>query len=186
MKLLSSINTICDYILAPLNDIDYFIKKFSMKPASKKKINFSEMRPQDIIKDIINIFKSFFPKKSKTDIEETLYQNSFDIENAYCVLRNKKNLDFLSFNEKDYCLLEKIIEKKETYTNEEHKEMINIKGEDLIQRRKIFLFDGNLPEKKIIMMQRKKKRKKQIKKKMKKKRLIKSEKNNIEIKDNIE
>ena len=44
--------------------------------------------------------------------KEALYQNSFDIENAYCVLRDKENLGFLSFNEKEDSLLEKIVEKK--------------------------------------------------------------------------
>ena len=142
MKLLSSINTICDYVLAPRRGIDYYVKKYAMKPASKtKKINVNEMPPQDIIKDIINVFKSCFPKKSKNDIEEALYQNSFDIENAYCVLRDKDNLGFLSFSEKEDSLLEKIVEKKENDSNEEYKEMVNTKGEDLIQRRKIFLFD---------------------------------------------
>ena len=35
MKLLSSINTICDYALAPKRGIDYYVNKYISKPASK-------------------------------------------------------------------------------------------------------------------------------------------------------
>ena len=150
MKLLSSINTVCDFTLNPRRGIDYYVNKYSMKPASKnKKINVSEMPSEDIIKDIISVFKGCFPKKSKSEIEEALYQNSFDIENAYLVLRDKENLGFLSFNEKEDSLLEKKIEKEETdekANDDEYNAMINIKGEDLILRRKIFLSNGTYQE----------------------------------------
>ena len=87
MKLLSMRNTVCDFALNPRRGIDYYVNKYSMKPASKnKKINVTDMSPEDQIKDIISVFKGCFPKKSKSEIEEALYQNSFDIENAYLVL----------------------------------------------------------------------------------------------------
>ena len=66
MKLLSSINTVCDFVLNPRRGIDYYVNKYSMKHSSKnKKINVSDMPPEDQIKDIISVFKGCFPKKSK-------------------------------------------------------------------------------------------------------------------------
>ena len=81
-----------------------------------------------------------FSKKKEKDIIDALLRTSFDIENAFLVLKDKENLNFLSFSEKDDEIVKKHYEDKND-KNEEYQELINIKGLEDVIRRKEFLFN---------------------------------------------
>ena len=81
-----------------------------------------------------------FSKKKEKDIIDTLLRTSFDIENAFLVLKDKENLNFLSFSEKDDEIVKKNFEDNDD-KNEEYQELINIKGLEDVIRRKEFLFN---------------------------------------------
>ena len=98
------------------------------------------MSPSEQIYDIINTFISCFPKKKEKDIIDALLRTSFDIENAFLVLKDKDNLNFLSFSEKDDEIVKKNFEDNDD-KNEEYQELINIKGLEDVIRRKEFLFN---------------------------------------------
>ena len=142
LKLLSSIRVICEYVSsASKRKIDYFLNKHIVKPANKtKKINVNDMSPTEQISDIINTFISCFPKKKEKDIIDALLRTSFDIENTFLVLKDKENLNFLSFSEKDDEIVKRNYEDKDD-NNEEYLELINIKGLEDVIRRKEFLFN---------------------------------------------
>ena len=142
LKLLSSIRVICEYVSSPSKKkIEYFLNKHIIKPANKsKKINVNDMSPSEQISDVINTFVSCFPKKKEKEIIEVLLQTSFDIENAFLVLKDKENLGFFSFSEKDDEIVKRNYEDKDD-KNEEYQELINVKGLEDVIRRKEFLFN---------------------------------------------
>ena len=142
LKLLSSIRVICEFVSSPSKrSIDYFLEKHIVKPANKaKKINVNDMSPNEQIADVINTFIACFPRKKEKEIVDALLQTSFDIENAFLVLKDKENLGFFSFSEKDDEIVKKNYEDKDD-KNEEYQELINVKGLEDVIRRKEFLFN---------------------------------------------
>ena len=142
LKLLSSIKAICEYVSSPSKrNFEYYLNKHKVNVSNKpKKINVNDMTPSEQIADVINTFKSCFPKKKEKDIIEALLQTSFDIENAFLVLKDKENLGFLSFSEKDDEIVKKNYQDNDD-KNEEYQELINIKGLEEVIRRKEFLYD---------------------------------------------
>ena len=142
LKLLSSIRVICEYVSSPSKrKIEYFLNKHIIKPASKtKKINVNDMSPSEQISDVINTFISCFPKKKEKEIIDALLQTSFDIENAFLVLKDKENLGFFGFSEKDDEIVKRNYEDNDD-KNEEYQELINVKGLEDVIRRKEFLFN---------------------------------------------
>ena len=142
LKLLSSIRVICEFVSSPSKkSIDYFLNKHIVKPANKaKKINVNDMSPSDQIADVINTFIACFPRKKEKEIIDALLQTSFDIENAFLVLKDKENLGFFSFSEKDDEIVKKNYEDKDD-KNEEYQELVNVKGLEDVIRRKEFLFN---------------------------------------------
>ena len=141
LKLLSSIRVICEYVSSPSKrKIDYFLNKHIVKPANKKKINVNDMSPSEQIADVINTFTACFPKKKEKEIIDALLQTSFDIENAFLVLKDRENLGFFSFSEKDDEILKRNYEDNDD-KNEEYMELVNVKGLEDVIRRKEFLFN---------------------------------------------
>ena len=81
-----------------------------------------------------------FSKKKEKEIIDALLQTSFDIQNAFLVLKDKDNLGFFSFSEIDDEIVKRNYEDKDD-KNEEYKELINVKGLEDVIRRKEFLFN---------------------------------------------
>ena len=141
LKLLSSIRVICEYVSSPSKrNIDYFLNKHIVKPANNKKINVNDMTASEQISDVINTFMSCFPKKKEKEILEVLLQTSFDIQNAFLVLKDKENLGYFIFSEKDDEIVKRNFEDKDD-KNEEYQELVNTKGLEDVIRRKEFLFN---------------------------------------------
>ena len=142
LKLLSSIRVISEYVSSPSKrKFEYFLNKHIIKPASKpKKINVNDMTPSEQIEEVINTFIKCFPKKKEKEIIDALLQTSFDIENAFLVLKDKDNLGFFTFSEKDDEIVAKNFEDNDD-KNEEYQELINVKGLEDVIRRKEFLFN---------------------------------------------
>ena len=142
LKLLSSIKIICEFVSSPSKrKIDYYLNKHIVKPSNKnKKINVNDMSPSEQIADVINTFAACFPKKKEKEIIDALLQTSFDIENAFLVLKDKENMGFFSFSEKDDEIVKRNYEDNDD-KNEEYMEMVNIKGLEDVIRRKKFLFN---------------------------------------------
>ena len=65
---------------------------------------------------------------------------SFDIENTFLVLKDRENLSFLLFTEKDDEIVTKSWEEKNE-SSDEYLDVVNIKGLEEVLRRKEFLFD---------------------------------------------
>ena len=142
IKLLSSINIVCDYILLPKKGIDYYINKYCPKSVIKNKkiIDIKDMTTDEQIEELIQGFEEAFPFKPKKEIIEKLYQNNFDIKNTYLVLKDEANFGYLSFNKiDDDLVLDKNID------NDKYKEFALRKGHINIIRRKKFL-EGDLEE----------------------------------------
>ena len=147
MKLFSSIHAICEFVSNPGRKIDYYLNKHMTKPASKnKKINVSDMSPNQQIEDIVNTFMKYFPKESAKKIIEILFKNNFDIENTFLVLKDEENFEYLCFDEKEDEILKKNNEDKDD-KNEEYQDLINRKGLEDILRRKEFLFNIKIDRK---------------------------------------
>ena len=142
LKLLSSIRVICEYVSSPSKKrIEYFLDKHIVKPANKnKKINVNDMPPSEQISEVINTFIACFPRKKEKEIIDVLLQTSFDIQNAFLVLKDKEHLGFFSFSEKDDEIVKKNYEDKDD-KNEEYQELVNVKGLEDVIRRKEFLFN---------------------------------------------
>ena len=142
LKLLSSIKVICDYVSSPSKKkIEYFLNKHILKPGNKtKKPNVNDLTPSEQIAEVINTFTSCFPKRKEKDIIDVLLQTSFDIQNAFLVLKDKENLGFFSFTEKDDEIVKRNYEDNDD-KNEEYQELINVKGLEDVIRRKEFLFN---------------------------------------------
>ena len=142
LKLLSSIRVICEYVSSPSKRrIEYFLDKHIVKPANKnKKINVNDMPPSEQISEVINTFVACFPRKKEKEIIDVLLQTSFDIQNAFLVLKDKEHLGFFSFSEKDDEIVKKNYEDKDD-KNEEYQELVNVKGLEDVIRRKEFLFN---------------------------------------------
>ena len=142
LKLLSSIKIICEFVSShSKRKIDYYLNKHICKPASKsKKINVNDMSPSEQIADVINTFMSCFPKKKEKDIIDALLQTSFDIENAFLLLKDRENLGFFAYSEKDDEIVKRNYENNDD-KNEEYIELINVKGLEDVIRRKEFLFN---------------------------------------------
>ena len=139
LKFLSSIKIICEYVTnASHKKIEYFLNKH-LRPVKVKKITPEEMTPEQQISDILATFKSCFPEKKEKEILEVLYMTSFDIENTFLVLKDRENLSFLLFNEKDDEIVSKSWEEKNE-TGEDYLDVINIKGLEEVLRRKEFLY----------------------------------------------
>ena len=139
LKLLSSIKIICEYVTnASHKKIEYFLNKH-LPPVKVKKITVEEMTPEQQISDILSTFKACFPKKKEKEILDILYMTSFDIENTFLVLKDKENLSFLLFTEKDDEIVTKSWEEKNE-SSDEYQDVINIKGLEEVLRRKEFLF----------------------------------------------
>ena len=98
------------------------------------------MTPEQQISDILSTFKACFPKKKEKEILDILYMTSFDIENTFLVLKDKENLSFLLFTEKDDEIVTKSWEEKNE-SSDEYQDVINIKGLEEVLRRKEFLFN---------------------------------------------
>ena len=140
LRLLSSIKIICEYVTnASHKKIEYFLNKH-LPPVKVKKITVEEMTPEQQISDILSTFKACFPKKKEKEILDILYMTSFDIENTFLVLKDKENLSFLLFTEKDDEIVTKSWEEKNE-SSDEYQDVINIKGEEEVLRRKEFLFN---------------------------------------------
>jgi len=140
LKLLSSIKIICEYVTnASHKKIEYFLNKH-LPPVKVKKITVEEMTPEQQISDILSTFKACFPKKKEKEILDILYMTSFDIENTFLVLKDKENLSFLLFTEKDDEIITKSWEEKNE-SSDEYQDVINIKGLEEVLRRKEFLFN---------------------------------------------
>ena len=140
LKLLSSIKIICEYVTnASHKKIEYFLNKH-LPPVKVKKITVEEMTPTPQISDILSTFKACFPKKKEKEILDILYMTSFDIENTFLVLKDKENLSFLLFTEKDDEIVTKSWEEKNE-SSDEYQDVINIKGLEEVLRRKEFLFN---------------------------------------------
>ena len=140
LKFLSSIKIICEYVTnASHKKIEYFLNKH-LPPVKVKKITVEEMTPEQQISDILSTFKACFPKKKEKEILDILYMTSFDIENTFLVLKDKENLSFLLFTEKDDEIVTKSWEEKNE-SSDEYQDVINIKGEEEVLRRKEFLFN---------------------------------------------
>ena len=140
LKLLSSIKIICEYVSsASHRKMEYFLHKH-LPPVKAKKITVEEMTPEQQIADILKTFKSCFPHKKEKDILEALYMTSFDIENTFLVLRDKEQLGFLLFTDKDDEIVTKSWEEKNE-SSEEYQDVVNIKGLEEVLRRKEFLFN---------------------------------------------
>ena len=142
LKLLSSIKVICDYVSSPSKrKIDYFLSKHLLKPGNKtKKPNVNDLSPSEQIAEVINTFISCFPKRKEKEIIDALLQTSFDIQNAFLVLKDKENLGFFSFTEKDDEIVKRNYEDNDD-KNEEYQELVNVKGLEDVIRRKEFLFN---------------------------------------------
>ena len=143
LKLLSSIKVICDYVSSPSKrKIEYYLNKhIIIKPSNKpKRMNVSDMTTNEQISEIINTFIVCFPKRKEKEIIEALLQTSFDIQNAFLVLKDKENLGFFSISEKDDEIVKRNYEEKDD-NNEEYQELVNIKGLEDVIRRKEFLFN---------------------------------------------
>ena len=143
LKLLSSIKVICDYVSSPSKrKIEYYLNKhIIIKPSNKpKRMNVSDMTTNEQISEIINTFIVCFPKIKEKEIIEALLQTSFDIQNAFLVLKDKENLGFFSYSEKDDEIVKRNYEDKDD-NNEEYQELVNIKGLEDVIRRKEFLFN---------------------------------------------
>ena len=139
LKFLSSIKIICEFVTsASHRKIEYFVNKH-LPPEKKKKITVEEMTPEQQISDILATFKACFPKKKEKEILEVLYMTSFDIENTFLVLKDRENLSFLLFNEKDDEIVTKSWEEKNE-SSDEYQDVVNIKGLEEVLRRKEFLF----------------------------------------------
>ena len=139
IKLLSSINIICDYITFPKKGIDYFINKYCGKSfnKNKKNIDIKEMTIDEQLDELINGFEIAFPKKTKNEIIDKLYQNNFDVKNTYLVLKDESNFGYLSFSkEDDELVLDKNID------DEKYREFALRKGHINIIKRRKFL-EGN-------------------------------------------
>lgn len=139
IKLLSSINVICEYILFPKKGIDYFINKYCAKSLykAKKIIDIKDMSIDEQIDELIHGFEDAFPFKTKDEIIEKLYQNNFDVKNTYLVLKDDVNFGYLSFDQKDDDLvLDKNID------DDKYREFALRKGYINIMKRKKFL-EGN-------------------------------------------
>ena len=65
---------------------------------------------------------------------------SFYFENTFLVLKDKENLSFLLFTEKDDEIVTKSWEEKNE-SSDEYQDVINIKGLEEVLRRKEFLFN---------------------------------------------
>ena len=140
LKLLSSIKIICEYVTnASHKKIEYFLNKH-LPPVKVKKITAEEMTPEQQISDILSTFKACFPKKKEKEILDILYMTSFDIENTFLVLKDKENLSFLLFTEKDDEIVTKSWEEKNE-SSDEYQDVINIKGLEEVLRGKEFLFN---------------------------------------------
>ena len=97
MKLLSSINALCDFVLQPYKGIDYYIEKYTLKHNIKKK----EIKIEEPIENIANTLKLEFSDKSLDEIIKILYMVSGNIKKAYLILKDKENFGKLAFDEKD-------------------------------------------------------------------------------------
>ena len=136
IKLLSSINIVCDYALSPKKGIDYFINKYCPKSKNKNKniIDIKDMTIDEQIDELIQGFEEAFPFKSKNEIMEKLYQNNFDVKNTYLVLKDEINFGYLSFDKNDdELVLDKNID------DNKYREFALRKGHINIVRREKFL-----------------------------------------------
>ena len=140
IKLLSSINIICDYITFPKKGIDYFVNKHCSKylnKSTKKVMNINGMTMDEKIDELIKGFEEGFPLKTKNEIIDKLYQNNFDVKNTYLVLKDEINFGYLSFNkDDDELVLDKNID------DEKYREFALCKGHINIIKRRQFL-EGN-------------------------------------------
>jgi hypothetical protein len=136
IKLLSSINIICDYILSPKKGIDYYINKYCAKSLNKNKkiIDIKDMTTNEQIDELIHEFEEAFPLKTKDEIIEKLYQNSFDVKNTYLVLKDQDNFGYLSFDQKDDDLV-----LDNNLDDDKYREFALRKGYINIMKRKQFL-----------------------------------------------
>ena len=129
MKLLSSINALCDFVLCPYKGIDYYIEKYTMKHPIKKK----EVKDEEPIDEIANTLKLEFKEKSIEEIIQILYMVSGDIKKAYLILKDKENFGKLAFDEKDDIIV------LGNDNVKEYNELARNKGNDNIIERKKFL-----------------------------------------------
>ena len=131
MKLLSSINALCDFVLQPYKGIDYYIEKYTMKHPIKKKEN----KIEEPIDNIANTLKLEFKDKSLDEIIKILYMVSGDIKKAYLILKDKENFGKLAFDEKDDIIV------LGNDNVKEYNELARNKGNDNILERKSFLLN---------------------------------------------
>ena len=131
MKLLSSINALCDFVLQPYKGIDYYIEKYTLKHPIKKKEN----KIEEPIDNIANTLKLEFKDKSLDEIIKILYMVSGDIKKAYLILKDKENFGKLAFDEKDDIIV------LGNDNAKEYNELARFKGNDNILERKSFLLN---------------------------------------------
>ena len=79
-------------------------------------------------------------QKRKKEILDILYMTSFYFENTFLVLKDKENLSFLLFTEKDDEIVTKSMEEINE-NNDVYTDVVNIKGLEEVLRRKEFLFN---------------------------------------------
>ena len=131
MKLLSSINALCDFVLQPYKGIDYYIEKYTLKHNIKKK----EIKIEEPIENIANTLKLEFSDKSLDEIIKILYMVSGNIKKAYLILKDKENFGKLAFDEKDDIIV------LGNDNAKEYNELARFKGNDNILERKSFLLN---------------------------------------------
>ena len=131
MKLLSSINALCDFVLQPYKGIDYYIEKYTLKHNIKKK----EIKIEEPIENIANTLKLEFSDKSLDEIIKILYMVSGNIKKAYLILKDKENFGKLAFDEKDDIIV------LGNDNVKEYNELARNKGNDNILERRSFLLN---------------------------------------------
>ena len=150
MKLLSSINAICDFVINDKKGIDYYIKKYAMKTTAmprrnvikEKNGNNSEeedvavindnLNPVRALKEILNVFQKTFPKVDKENIYNVLLAVNGNIEEAFLFFKDEKNFGYLPFTNNE----------DETILNGNDEDILNLskkRGYDYIRLRKSFL-----------------------------------------------
>lgn len=137
VKLLSSINAVCDYVNGPRKGISFYINQYITHTSSKpKKVSVYDLSPNEQIREILNSFCHYFPNIAERDMLDILFATSFDIQNAYLYIKDKDNFAYLAFSKKEDEIILAADEKSNDY-----QDLLAAKGAELLTKRKCFLFN---------------------------------------------
>lgn len=149
MKLLQSINAVCDYIECPKRGIDYYVHKYTKASGNKSNdeskgkkkfsdidFDFSNVSSLECMEYITGQFRKYFPEFSRNTIAKKFYQVNGEIKDLYLVLLSEKDYGYLCFNEEE----DNIIKTGDT-TSEDYCKLIKEKGFNRVSARKEFLFN---------------------------------------------